>query len=216
MKIAATMALAVLGLAGTAACSSIGHAAAAGPAGSPASVVASSAAVHSGALAHSAAPAHVATSSQTTQTSAGTSGTSTPTASPAPVQAASSQRASAKPVVFDCLNHAVAKPGTYVLTCADYGSILAHLDWQSWTSTQAVATGVHQLNDCTPNCAEGKFINYPAVVTFWRPEAVPGHSSEKYFSRITVRYTTSKRPPAYMSYGQLLNHPAAWSQVLGH
>lgn len=208
MKIAATLALAVLGLAGTAACGSIGHAAA-GATGSPASVAASSAAAHSGALAHSAAPAHVATSSLPTSTPA-----ASPT--PAPVQAASSQRASAKPVVFDCLNHSVAKPGTYVLTCADYGSILAHLDWQSWTSTQAVATGVHQLNDCTPNCAEGKFINYPAAITFWRPEAVPGHSGEKYFTRITVRYTTSKRPPAYMSYGQLLNHPAAWSQVLGH
>ncbi|HEY1624076.1 MAG TPA: hypothetical protein VGG16_09780 [Streptosporangiaceae bacterium] len=136
---------------------------------------------------------------------------------PATVSAvARTGQAVAHPALFDCLDHAVAKPSSYILTCADAGSVLASLSWTSWTSQQAVAVGVHELNNCTPNCAAGTFVRYPAVITFWRPEPVPGHAGETYFSRITVRYTTTKRPPAYMNYNQLVKHPAQWTEVLGH
>ncbi|MGB6570885.1 MAG: hypothetical protein WBF20_04355 [Trebonia sp.] len=106
------------------------------------------------------------------------------------------------------------KPADYILTCADAGSVLDHLVWTRWTAQQAVATGVHELNNAIPNRAEGKFIDYPAVVTLWRSEPVPGHPGEPYFTRITVRYT-GPRPPAYTSNGQLVQHPAEWTQSLG-
>jgi hypothetical protein len=120
-----------------------------------------------------------------------------------------------KPVVFDCLNHAIVKPGNYTLTCADGGSDLAGLSWIAWTPELAVANGVHELNNCTPNCAEGTFVHYPAVITFSRPEPLAGHPGESYFSRITVRYTTAKRPPMYLSNGQYVRSPAEWTQTLG-
>jgi hypothetical protein len=208
MRVAATIVLAALGLAGTAACGVTGHTGATGTGSGTGGHAATTVAVgkpHSQpkALTRSAAPAPVATASQPSSTATANQST-----------VASVQRASTKTVVFDCLNHPIAEPGTYVLTCADYGSILEHLNWQSWTSTSAVATGVHSLNDCTPDCAVGKFIDYPAVITFWRAEPLAGHSGEKYFTRITVRYT-GQRPPAYMSYNTLINHPAQWSEVLG-
>jgi len=121
---------------------------------------------------------------------------------------------SARPAVFNCLNHPVVKPSSYVLTCADDGSFLYHLKWASWTAQRATASGVHELNDCTPNCAEGKFRKYPAVITLWRPEPLAGHPGEKHFTRITVRYT-GPRPPMYMSNGQLVKHPASWTETLG-
>jgi hypothetical protein len=117
-------------------------------------------------------------------------------------------------VWFDCSHRGLVKPSDYILTCADAGSVLDHLTWESWTAQQAVATGLHGLNDCTPNCAEGKFIDYPAVITLSRSEPVSGHPGERSFTRITVRYTGS-RPPAYMSNGQLVRHPAQWTQPLG-
>jgi len=120
----------------------------------------------------------------------------------------------ASTIVFDCLDHAEVEPASYILTCADANSVLARLVWASWTARQAVATGVHELNDCTPDCAGGTFRNYPVDVTFWRSEPVPGHSGERYFARITVRYT-GPRPPAYMSYGRLVRHPVEWTQSLG-
>ena len=117
-------------------------------------------------------------------------------------------------VVFDCVHHAQVRPKSFILTCADDGSFLSGLSWSRWTPQQAIATGVHRLNDCTPSCAEGKFRSYPAIVTFWRGEPVAGHPGEKYFTMITVRYT-GPRPPAYTSDGILIPHPAAWSQPLG-
>jgi hypothetical protein len=110
--------------------------------------------------------------------------------------------------------NAQVKPANFVLTCADAGSVLGHLAWTRWNAQQAVAAGVHELNNCTPNCAAGKFITYPAVVTLWRSEPVPGHQGERYFTRITVRYT-GPRPPAYTSNGHLIQHPAEWTQALG-
>jgi hypothetical protein len=134
-------------------------------------------------------------------------------AAPQP-QASSPAPAASRTVWFDCTHHGQQEPSDYILTCADAGSVLEHLVWKSWTAQQAVATGVHELNDCTPNCAEGKFIDYPVVVTLWRGEPVSGQPGERYFTMITVRYT-GLRPPAYTSNGQLVRHPAQWTEPLG-
>jgi len=145
-----------------------------------------------------------------TQTGVSASGTARSTA-------ASAARASASvssTVWFDCTHRGQVEPSGYILTCADAGSVLEHLVWKSWTVQQAVATGVHELNSCTPNCAEGTFIAYPVVVTLWRSEPVSGQPGEQYFTRITVRYT-GPRPPAYTSNGQLVRHPARWTEPLG-
>ena len=154
--------------------------------------------------------------------SASAKASSSPTAPQPPAsQSASSTSSSASStsvtsstVWFDCTHHGLVQPSDYVLTCADAGSVLDHLVWQSWTAQRAVATGVHELNNCTPNCAQGKFIDYPAVVTLWRSEPAAGQPGEKYFTRITVRYT-GPRPPAYTSNGQLVRHPAEWTEPLG-
>jgi hypothetical protein len=163
-----------------------------------------------------------------TQTGVSASGTARSTAaSGARASASASAAASGLPatsqppasvvsstVWFDCTHHGRVEPSVYILTCADAGSVLEHLAWKSWTAQQAVATGVHELNGCTPDCAEGKFIDYPVVVTLWRSEPVSGQPGEQYFTRITVRYT-GPRPPAYTSNGQLVRHPAGWTEPLG-
>ena len=133
-------------------------------------------------------------------------------AASAPAPATSSSSA-ASTYWLDCLGHGQVKPVDYILACADAGSVLDHLVWTTWTARQAVATGVHELNNAIPNHAEGKFIDYPAVVTLWRSEPRPGYPGEGYFTRITVRYT-GPRPPAYTSNGQLVQHPAEWTQAL--
>jgi hypothetical protein len=164
----------------------------------------------------------VASSSSASSSSASPAGSATPSA-PAPAATASSPAASSpaasspaadSAVLFDCLGHGQVEPADYILTCADANSVLDHLTWISWTAQQAVAAGDHELNNCTPNCAEGKFIHYPAIVTLWRSEPVSGHPGERYFTKIKVRYT-GPRPPAYTSNGQLVQHPAEWTQSLG-
>lgn len=124
------------------------------------------------------------------------------------------QPAASRTVWFDCTRHGQVEPPAYILTCADAGSVLDHMVWKSWTAQQAVATGVHKLSNCTPSCAEGTFTGYPVVTTLWRSEPVSGQPGERYFTRITVRYT-GPRPAAYMSNGRLVRHPAEWTESLG-
>jgi hypothetical protein len=107
--------------------------------------------------------------------------------------------AGAATVVVNCLNKRQVRPASFVLTCADGNDVLTGMRWVNWAS-EAFATGTEKINNCTPNCAEGKFISYPALVTLWRPEPLPHHPGVRYFSRVTRIYT-GKRPPRYDCHG---------------
>jgi len=123
------------------------------------------------------APAPTMSAARSASTKPGAPASSSSASSVVPGAPAPSRPVAASTVLFDCLDHAEVEPADYILTCADANSVLARLVWTSWTARQAVATGVHELNDCTPDCAAGTFRNYPVVVTFWRSQPVPGHST---------------------------------------
>ena len=112
----------------------------------------------------------------------------------------------ARPVVVSCTGAAQTRPGTMILTCADAGDVLTSLHWTSWGDSEAFGTAIEKINNCTPNCAEGKFISYPALVALWRPEARPGHPGQRYFSRVTRIYTGA-RPPLYYCQGDKTCYP---------
>jgi hypothetical protein len=109
-------------------------------------------------------------------------------------------------VVINCAFKPQTRPSSFVLTCADAGDVLVALHWVSWGPTAAFATGTEQINDCTPNCADGKFINYPVLVNLWRPEPLRGHPGVEYFSRVTRVYTAN-RPPLYYCSGTHTCYP---------
>jgi hypothetical protein len=103
-------------------------------------------------------------------------------------------------VVINCNFKQQTRPSSFILTCADANDVLADLHWVSWAPAVAFATGIEQINSCTPDCAAGKFINYPVLVNLWRPEPLRGHSGILYFSRVTRVYTNN-RPPLYYCNG---------------
>jgi hypothetical protein len=47
----------------------------------------------------------------------------------------------------------------------DGSGYVKDLVWSNWGGTQATATGIQEINDCNPNCAQGTFAGYPATVT---------------------------------------------------
>ena len=47
----------------------------------------------------------------------------------------------------------------------DGSGSVTDLVWSDWGSARATATGTMRLDDCNPNCAQGKFTGYPATVT---------------------------------------------------
>lgn len=123
-------------------------------------------------------------------------------------------------MVVNCLNKPQVRPASFVLTCADANDVLTGLRWVGWAS-EAFATSTETINNCTPNCAQGRFISYPALVALWRPEPLPNHPGVRYFSRVTRIYP-GKRPPLYSCHG--VGTPACypvtatmglWSQLSG-
>jgi hypothetical protein len=113
----------------------------------------------------------------------------------------SAQAAPARPaaspsqtVVFDCPGqHALVRPKSIILTCADGNAYFAKLAWTSWTPGLASAKGTLVLNDCTPYCAAGHFHRYPAIVVLWGSRAVPGHPGEHCYTKLT-EILTGPRP----------------------
>ena len=101
----------------------------------------------------------------------------------------------AQTVVFDCPGqHALVRPRTFVLTCADGNALFDKLAWTSWTAGEASARGTLVLNDCTPYCAAGHFHRYPAIVVLWGSKAV--HRGEHSYTRLT-EILTGPRPRYY-------------------
>jgi hypothetical protein len=114
---------------------------------------------------------------------------------------------SAQMVVFDCPGQpAMVRPRDFIQTCADAGISYERLAWTSWTPRLASASGVLEENDCTPNCAEGHFRTYPALIVLWGSTAVPGHPGEHCYTRLTVILTGAR--PRYH------NGPAPMTQTI--
>ncbi len=125
---------------------------------------------------------------------------------PGSKRAAHSDVAQRTVIVVDCLGKQQTRPSSFILTCADAGDVLTALHWVNWAS-QAFGTGTEMIKTCTPNCAEGGFVSYPALIALWRPEPLPGHPGVLYFTRITTIYTAN-RPPLYYCQGTHTCYPA--------
>ena len=91
------------------------------------------------------------------------------------------------------------KPGLIVYTgdgsgfLAGRGSSVRHdgsINWTSYTATSATGLANNWEDNCSPNCAQGKFTGYPVTLKAYDPHVVLGHDI---FTRMTVTYTTGKK-----------------------
>jgi hypothetical protein len=127
-------------------------------------------------------------------------------AASAPVLAAHQAVAPRSTIVVNCLAKQQTRPSSFVLTCADAGDVLTGLHWADWAAAEAFGSGTEMIKTCKPNCAQGGFASYPALITLWRPEPRPGHPGVLYFTRITRIYTAN-RPPLYYCHGSQTCYP---------
>jgi hypothetical protein len=135
-------------------------------------------------------------------------------ATPASARAAAPASAQRSTVVVGCSSQRQTRPSSIILTCADANDALTALHWVSWAASQAFGTGTEKVNTCTPDCADGKLVSYPALITLWRPEPLPGHPGVLYFTRITRIYPGS-RPPLYNCQGKHTCYPQTSTFDLG-
>jgi hypothetical protein len=106
--------------------------------------------------------------------------------------AAVAAAAPGKAYVSNC-GHLEQHPASVVLTCADANYALAGLKWSGWATGSAAATGKVHANDCTPNCAAGKFADYPVSVVADRLGVC---KSKRVYLRLTLTYP-GKRPAGH-------------------
>ena len=114
---------------------------------------------------------------------------------------ASTQAATAKTpryVVLDCSFKPVVAPSTVILACADAGLGVQDLRWTSWTPELASGYGTLWENDCKPDCADGHFHYYPSLDVLWGSATVKGHPGDRRYTKLTVIFTGTTRPPVYV------------------
>jgi hypothetical protein len=70
--------------------------------------------------------------------------------------------------VFSCAPRDGVHPSTFTVFCADSNAEFTHLTWLNWGDETAYATGTVRWNDCTPNCADGKWKSEPVTLWAWQ------------------------------------------------
>jgi hypothetical protein len=107
---------------------------------------------------------------------------------------------SGKPFAINC-NNEQFKPKRIVIACGDAGIFLGKLKWSSWSASSAKGTGTYNQNDCTPDCAAGKFKSTPVKVTLSKVKTCPGQSQPA-FKQAALTYTGTrpKGAPAKLSF----------------
>ncbi len=127
------------------------------------------------------------------------------TAGAASGQAHLSSSTASVPVVVSCAMHGQTRPGTYLLACGDGNAYVSKLQWASWGSSAAFASGSYAFNTCIPSCVAGHGVSFPVLAVLWRAEPWSGHAGQRYFSRLTVIVTGST---AYKAGGKTYHVPA--------
>ena len=115
----------------------------------------------------------------------------TATATTTALAASSASAGSRQVVVVNCAGHGQVRPAGYNVGCIA-NEFLTGLRWTSWGSV-AFGGGALKVNDCTPTCAQGKYVKYPILTVLWRARPWPHHAGSAYFSRLTWIFT-GKRP----------------------
>ena len=76
---------------------------------------------------------------------------------------------------YDC-EFPVQRPEEIMLTCADGGMIVTDIRWQTWSSKQALGTGIYSQNMCDPSCAEGIRVDVPVTIKLSEPFEYKGRN----------------------------------------
>jgi hypothetical protein len=106
--------------------------------------------------------------------------------------AAGPASAASGPVVVIACGKAQVRPSVYDIGCMPSQEFLSNLSWASWQSV-AFGSGALKVNNCTPTCAQGKFVSFPVLTVLWGAKPWPHHPGRNYFSRLTW-ILTGKRP----------------------
>jgi hypothetical protein len=84
----------------------------------------------------------------------------------------------------------VYKPKQIVVTCADANTVVRGITWKSYGAKTAEGSGTANVNACDPNCAAGKFQQFPADVNLSNPKDCAKDRTQ--FTHLEMTYTGAK------------------------
>lgn len=67
-------------------------------------------------------------------------------------------------VIVDPQGNSQVEPESIIITPADANNAVNFITWLVWNDNVAVGTGVEQINNCQPTCAEGTVFSSPVVI----------------------------------------------------
>jgi len=67
-------------------------------------------------------------------------------------------------LTWDC-EYPEYKPETIMIYCGDGGAYISKIHWTKWGQEGAEGTGVYYRNLCEPDCADGKIVHEPVIVS---------------------------------------------------
>ena len=94
-------------------------------------------------------------------------------------------------VVGNC-DHSQVKPKSIILACADVNEYVNKISWKTFGGATASGSGTFVANTCTPNCAAGKFKDYPVTLTLSEPK--PCFDQKDDYRLIAITFLAN-RPP---------------------
>jgi hypothetical protein len=95
------------------------------------------------------------------------------------------------PLLINNCNKAKVRPGNVILTCGDANFQTTGMNWSVWTQKSAVGTGTGAINDCDPNCVQGKTKTAPIQLSLSKP--IKCSNGKRVFTK--VRYTWTQNVP---------------------
>ena len=119
------------------------------------------------------------------------------------IAVATADSSDARRVVGDCTKSQV-RPATIILACADDNLSLTHLRWKNFGQETAHASGLYHVNDCTPDCAAGRFRSYAVLIVLSDAKSCPDEHDDYRFAAWAF---TGKRPPGHSLTGEPLGCP---------
>ena len=111
-----------------------------------------------------------------------------------PTSASSASATTPKVVLVNqCTGKGQVRPKSFDPGCMPSNSRITGMSWTSWGHV-AFGHATFKINNCTPSCAQGKFVSHPILTVLWRARSWPSHPGREYFTRLTVIFTGAHHP----------------------
>jgi hypothetical protein len=77
----------------------------------------------------------------------------------------------------------------------DGSGFVAGITWSAWGTAEAQGAGTLKVDNCTPNCAQGKLAGYPATITL--SDLTPYGNSLQAYADMTISAPSDSYSESY-------------------